>query len=672
MVDLRHSFEHPSVTGNLKTKLLIVFTQYGYQLHRSQLWPGPAEAFFKKLLKHQLHMTIVGPRPPLKSMPKKWVHYLDRHEIVHFKKLESPRAYPLEFRAIGLRSKIWSRIRAEACLVIGADGTWPELFPGWDAPGVLPLETLIRMMEEFSWIPGQNFIFYGCNNRILRSGIKLLEHGVANCFILTPEAGGEAWDSYKRTFLQKGGRFFSVERIESLEKEENKLTISCKTSLGTQILETDILVLDRQNKYSLNSPEEWKQGLFYLQRRLSPLENGDEEHEAERLDWAELYWRISHFFEKEEHAKIEGELERLKNIRKENFKYKNQPGAKKLEYEGKILNTSSLFRIKTDIGTPKKKFLKSPVASLECFEGIPCRQCADHCPENAIHIPTLTHAPKLLEELCIGCGQCVKACPSQSAFMLYENEQAQTADLYLKANFDPELSIVKLANRKGELLGSGKIKEWISLDDTQKKIAKIEMSNVYLWDARSMIRKPTSSVSQWIKPEKSVVREWIFLNEKKRLSPLNIPASLVLWELGIKRFEDSLLCRDGSCQRCEIQVNDKKVKACQTWINPGDQVNANSPLATHCSPANYAICPCKQISVETLSRELEVFSSRELIRETTQLGYGRCLGRWCMQSAEYQKPGNREYRRPTFLGFHRSPWRRLQIEDLLAVATNPG
>lgn len=62
---------------------------------------------------------------------------------------------------------------------------------------------------------------------------------------------------------------------------------------------------------------------------------------------------------------------------------------------------------------------KGRVACIECVQEIPCNPCEGTCKFGAIEIGAqITNLPKLHEDKCTGCGNCVANCPGLAIFML--------------------------------------------------------------------------------------------------------------------------------------------------------------------------------------------------------------------------------------------------------------
>ena len=59
---------------------------------------------------------------------------------------------------------------------------------------------------------------------------------------------------------------------------------------------------------------------------------------------------------------------------------------------------------------------------IDCPQEIPCNPCQFSCPVQAITIEgNLTARPKADRERCVGCDNCVAACPGQACFLIDED-----------------------------------------------------------------------------------------------------------------------------------------------------------------------------------------------------------------------------------------------------------
>ena len=117
-------------------------------------------------------------------------------------------------------------------------------------------------------------------------------------------------------------------------------------------------------------------------------------------------------------------------------------------YQGKWISVADSKRLKSFSGVPQNAQRTRMVASIECFEEIPCRACQSACPEEAIHIgrvPSPVDLSILTEDKCTACGICVSACPSRAIVMMQE---------------EPEKSVSRVSFFLGEGLDRG---AWVSL-----------------------------------------------------------------------------------------------------------------------------------------------------------------------------------------------------------------
>lgn len=83
----------------------------------------------------------------------------------------------------------------------------------------------------------------------------------------------------------------------------------------------------------------------------------------------------------------------------------------------------SMSELQASPGYPsEKRFRAGPVAVIECIQEIPCNPCESACRFNAIFVgEPITNLPRLVEEKCRGCGECIPACPGLAIFLVDEN-----------------------------------------------------------------------------------------------------------------------------------------------------------------------------------------------------------------------------------------------------------
>lgn len=60
------------------------------------------------------------------------------------------------------------------------------------------------------------------------------------------------------------------------------------------------------------------------------------------------------------------------------------------------------------------------------FQGIACMSCRDACPTGAVRFELAMGGarPKILEDCCTGCGDCIQACPADAIGLEQSGEAA--------------------------------------------------------------------------------------------------------------------------------------------------------------------------------------------------------------------------------------------------------
>ena len=122
----------------------------------------------------------------------------------------------------------------------------------------------------------------------------------------------------------------------------------------------------------------------------------------------------------------------------------------------------SLVELQASPGYPSEERLESgPVAVIECIQEIPCNPCESACRFNAIVVgKPITNLPRLVEEKCRGCGECIPACPGLAIFLVnrtYSPEEAAISIPYEYLPLPEVGSTVNALDRRGERVCSGRV-----------------------------------------------------------------------------------------------------------------------------------------------------------------------------------------------------------------------
>ena len=122
----------------------------------------------------------------------------------------------------------------------------------------------------------------------------------------------------------------------------------------------------------------------------------------------------------------------------------------------------SLAELRASPGYPSEDRLKSgAVAVMECIQEIPCNPCESACRFSAIVVgEPITNLPRLVEEKCKGCGECISACPGLAIFLVnraYSSEEAAVSVPYEYLPLPEVGTAVDALDRCGNRVCSGRV-----------------------------------------------------------------------------------------------------------------------------------------------------------------------------------------------------------------------
>lgn len=658
------------ITENLtsstaRTQVCIVMQGLPRSHSKQAHWPLGAEDFVRRLYKQGCQISVVGPRPENKIGPRRQLKFFDRHEVLSLKRLARAKSQSLELKVTSRKLKAWTRIRTEICIVSANSGVWVPSFPGWSSSGMISVDALARMVNEFCWVPGRKFILMGSTNQEMLWGCRLLDLGAEEVMIIEPHENPQCWRSHRDRFLQKSGKLYlghSLTRVQ--ESSTGVAVIYLNNSTGTLVLEADTIVLSPVPSESFNESQQWKEGLYYIQRRDFAPED-EEAALLSKMDWAEAYWKISKALGLTLHAESSGAIERLRSERKQIFHYRKD--LLDFHYQGKTIDKSSIDFLKKSGAVPTELSHSKPIASLECFEFTACTACIVSCPHEAITKAVIPGLPQLKADACTGCGACVAVCPSSAAVMVKDFSHGQSMRYFLP---DDTRTLwkggeaVQVLNRQGELLATGKVIASNAYQNGHHRVLEIEAPSYIQWDARSFRQIKSKDAVPEAQSLIKMKRGWVTLNGAKRLCPVDVPLTMALWQLGYRRFEDALFCQDKSCRMCAVFVNGVPTLACREIVKEGAIIEFRKKDG----PSSSADCYCKNANFEDVERLTSEGVSPSVARDLTGFGRGVCRGRWCESRCKKDSRASAngdQKQRPRWVGFHSSPWFELWQEDIL-------
>ncbi len=550
------------------------------------------------------------------------------------------------------------RITARAVIRITPPDFNPMPFQGWQSPGLIPLPTAERLLRDsqINWEPA--IAVLGTGNRALRFASALLERGTQEVYCI--ETFGQwgaktyaGWEVEKRRFETLGGRLLKAKPLQLSRQSPLLWQLRVQDSQGVRILEVT-RVISAGPFCDEPGVQEYPAGSnLYELTQTAPLNYADQ-IEGWSLEEQRAKWVASKIIRALSQDLIPQKEELDHTFRKAKLKLKHhsrhQQDPFEPEYEGKWLSLADTQRVKEFGGTPQSSHHSQRVASIECFEDIPCRACEKACPTSAICVKSQARTENsiLNEAACTGCGLCLPACPSKAISMINEVPDRSVGLLTLVARSKKpwkEGEFATLVNRRGENLGTARIQAILSTQSptrnlgqsTSHQLLQLETPNHLLWDARGVKRgrinqaedeNYMAALTQSDAPSNKVE---ILLNGEKRLVRDKIPISIALFEIGQNRPADALLCTDGSCGRCFLLADGSKKLACQTRTHQGISIKT-SDTNFHDHSQDPRLCPCLDISEEKVKDRVTQgkLQSPEAVLAVTQIGEGKCHGQICI------------------------------------------
>ena len=173
------------------------------------------------------------------------------------------------------------------------------------------------------------------------------------------------------------------------------------------------------------------------------------------------------------------------------------------------------------------------------------------------------------------------------------------------------------------------------LDSEQQETIEIEIPNHLLWDGRGLKRIKKESIEPGFgvqAPVPETERIECTVNQQKRLCRPERSVSETLFEMGLARPSDTLLCTDGTCGLCAIEMEGVKRLACQNKVHQGMKIRIPEESANESPNGANCLCPCLNIHAEEIVARIQSghLSSIEAVLKQTGVGKGTCHGMRCL------------------------------------------
>jgi ferredoxin len=537
------------------------------------------------------------------------------------------------------------RIQAKAIVKVSAPLHFPNPFPGWYSPGLVPESTARKLMDQgsLSWQPMVAIL--GTGNRALRLGSELIlsRRAARVVCIESVFTRVQGWEVERRRFEGLGGKFVFGKPVNLVTRSPFSWQFKVQDEHGNRVLDVARVIsvgpFDQDPGF-----KEHPAGSF-----LYEWENSDQltflnDVESIMLDENRAVLLASKIIRGIGNlsGELKSQLEKATWVSKLKLRELESMESKRFQfqYEGKWLSNESKKVLQEFAGTPKNLQPGKWLASIECVEAIGCRACERSCPAHAIKIertPDGGTSSFLVESDCTGCGQCLIACPSQVPVMMDGDQTQSFTHVILPYRDKTPLKKgdrVSLLNRRGEVLAQSKVVDLFLEGDVAQggvPLWKVEVPIHLAWEVRGMLNLiPAGQVDHHddLYQERGVRTEVQLQGESRRVREGQL-VSVSLFEVGAARPNDILVCEDGSCGLCQVEVDGQKKFACETKIHQGMSIRF-----TRDHQPSGDLCPCEDISAEGVQEKITAMKPEtlEALSPLTAATQGRCHGLLCRET----------------------------------------
>ncbi len=131
---------------------------------------------------------------------------------------------------------------------------------------------------------------------------------------------------------------------------------------------------------------------------------------------------------------------------------------------------------------------------IDCPQEIPCNPCQSACKVGAIVVEHLTDRPTVYEEKCVGCDNCVAACPGQACFLVDEDfsETEATIDFPFEFLPVPQVGEARQArNNAGDDICIGRVAQVLERPQWEgTRVVRLAVPKELVYQVRGMARTP--------------------------------------------------------------------------------------------------------------------------------------------------------------------------------------
>lgn len=558
------------------------------------------------------------------------------------------------------------RVRARSIVRLAAPAAFGAPFAGAHGEGLLPERTVRRLLREagMRWEPGVAILGGGQRGYLL--GIRFLER--VRPGEVTIVAGAEptdAWAVLVRRFAALGGRVVVGEPLELLREGAGRWLLRVQDAQGTRRLEIARAVSAPAG--APTPPREHPPGSLLFEIEASALAEREDDPrgwDAELVSARAVGARILRTLRSAgaaAQALAPGERAGTGARRPV-----AAGAAVSLRHEGKWLARESMAAVRAFSGVPGGAALArggKPLPAIECFEPIECDLCERSCPEQAIALAERFGPGRVLDtDRCTGCGACVAVCPA-SAITLLEEAGAVSVSWRSPDPAPPPRASVALVNRRGERLGAARVLAPGPVAGTERGLVRVEAPAHLLWEARGIAveaRRGEDAAPEFLS---YLGRGGAGGDERGSRVPISLEGETRWWqdgqnlavaffEHGLARPQDRLLCVDGSCRLCWVEIDGQKRQACQERVRAGAHLKwlERDEHSWHGGPE--VLCPCVGVARDSLDQR---GATPESWLRRTGCGEGRCRGQVCGAAAR------RELAPPDQWLDWRFPWREWSV-----------